>query len=109
MRAVFLAAAEEDLRELRRYIVKTFGKSTWQGTYQGLKESVRTIQTFPQVGSTPDELVELSLQQYRQVISGMNRIVYEVREGVIYIHMICDTRRDTRTLLSHRLLRVARC
>jgi len=48
----------------------------------------------------------LGLQQYRQVISGMSRIIYELRDEVIYIHIVCDTRRDMRTLLSRRLLRM---
>ncbi|MFS8975599.1 type II toxin-antitoxin system RelE/ParE family toxin [Cupriavidus necator] len=106
MRAAFLAGAEEDLKDLRRYLIKSFGKPAWQETLQKIKDSVKTIQTFPQGGAVPDELADLTLQQYRQVISGMNRIIYEVREEVIYIHIVCDTRRDMRTLLSRRLLRM---
>jgi toxin ParE1/3/4 len=105
VRIVFLAGAEEDLKELRRYVVKSFGKFVWQETYQKIKDSVRTIQTFPQGGSIPDEIVDLGLQQYRQVISGMNRIVYEVREETVLIHIVCDTRRHMKALLSRRLLR----
>ncbi|WP_349606762.1 MULTISPECIES: type II toxin-antitoxin system RelE/ParE family toxin [Cupriavidus] len=105
MRAVFLAGAEEDLKDLRRYIVKSFGKPIWQETFQTIKDSIRAIQTFPEGGSVPDELADLNPQQYRQVISGMNRIIYEVREEIIYIHITCDTRRDLKTLLSRRLLR----
>jgi plasmid stabilization system protein ParE len=106
VRAVFLAGAEEDLKELRRYVIKSLGKPSWQETSQKIQDSVRTIQTYPQGGSIPDELADLSLQQYRQVISGMNRIIYEVRQEVIFIHIVCDTRRDMRTLLSRTLLRM---
>lgn len=108
MRAVFLEGAEEDLKELRHYLIRSFGKAAWQESYQKVKDAVRAIQTFPQGGAIPDELIDLSLQQYRQVISGMNRIIYEIRGDVIYIHVVCDTRRDMRTLLSRRLIRVAR-
>lgn len=108
MRAVFLEGAEEDLKELRHYFIKSFGKPTWQETYQKIKDSAQAIQTSPQGGSIPDELVDLGLQQYRQVVSDMNRIIYEAREAVIYIHIVCDTRRDMRTLLSRRLLRVVK-
>jgi hypothetical protein len=48
----------------------------------------------------------VNLTQYRQVIPGMNRIVYELRNEVIYIHIVCDTRRNTQSLLTRRLLRV---
>lgn len=104
MRVVFLAGAEEDLRDLRQYLLRNFGKPVWQETYRQIRESIRAIQAFPQGGSIPDELRGLGLAQYRQLISGMNRIIYEVRGEVLYIHIVCDTRRDMRTLLSHRLL-----
>lgn len=34
----------------------------------------------------------------------MNRIIYEVQGGVLYIHIVCDTRKDLRALLTRRLL-----
>lgn len=108
MRAVFLAGAEEDLKELRRYVVNSFGQSAWQETSRKIKDSVRTIQAVPFSGSIPDELADLGLLQYRQVISGMNRVIYEVRDETIYVHIVCDTRRDMRTLLSRRLLRAGK-
>lgn len=108
MRAAFLEGAQEDLKELRHYVIKSFGKAAWQEAYQKIKDSIQALQTFPQGGSIPDEILDLGLQQYRQVISGMSRIIYEVRGEVIYIHIVCDTRRDMRTLLSRRLLRVSR-
>jgi plasmid stabilization system protein ParE len=108
VRAVFLASAEEDLKELRRYVVNSFGQAAWQETSRKIKDSVLTIQSAPFSGSIPDELADLGLLQYRQMISGMNRIVYEVRDETIYVHIVCDTRRDMRTLLSRRLLRAGK-
>jgi plasmid stabilization system protein ParE len=102
---VFLKSAEQDLKELRSYIVKNFGKDTWQASYTKIKDAVNTIQTLPLGGSVPNELESLNLTQYRQVISGMNRIIYEVRQETIYIHIICDTRKDMKSLLTRRLLR----
>jgi plasmid stabilization system protein ParE len=102
---VFLKSAEQDLKELRSYIVKNFGKDTRQASYTKIKDAVNTIQTLPLGGSVPNELESLNLTQYRQVISGMNRIIYEVRQETIYIHIICDTRKDMKSLLTRRLLR----
>lgn len=106
MRAVILRGAEDDLKELRRYLVRNFGESVWRDTFDQIKRSVQAITTFPLRGAIPDELAELSLSQYRQVVSGKNRVVYEIRDQTIFIHLICDTRRDMRKLLSRRLLRV---
>ena len=108
MRAVLLAGAEEDLKEFRRYVVNSFGQAAWQETSRKVKDSVRTIQVVPFNGCIPDELADLGLLQYRQVISGMNRVIYEVRDETIYVHIVCDTRRDMRTLLSRRLLRAGK-
>jgi plasmid stabilization system protein ParE len=108
MRIVFLAGAEEDLLDLRRYIARSFGNLAWKKSYQKLKETVRTIQALPHAGVVPDELAGLGLQQYRQAISGMNRIIHEVRGEVVYIHIVCDTRRNMRTLLTRRLMRLVK-
>ena len=102
---VLLASAEQDMKELKSYIVKNFSLATWQDTYNNLKDSIRNLKAFPFVGSIPEELKRLNLTQYRQVISGMNRVIYEVRQEIIYIHIVADTRKDMKTLLTQRLLR----
>ena len=103
---VFLRSAELDLKELKSYLVKNFGKDAWQVSYSKIQEAVGTLKTFPLGGKIPEELDKLNLTQYRQVISGMNRIIYEVRQVTIYIHMVCDTRKDMQSLLTKRLLRI---
>ena len=105
MRVVFLESTEQDLKDLRQYILKQFGLHTRHDSYQAIKEFIRAIQAFPKRGAVPDELAEVNLTQYRQVIPGMNRIVYELRNEVINIHIVCDTRRNTQSLLTRRLLR----
>ncbi len=104
-KVVILDSAEQDLKELRSYIVKNFSLKTWKAHYSKLKEGIRNLQNFPHTGSLPEEMEKLSLTQYRQVLSGMNRIIYEVRQNVVYIHIIIDARRDMNTLLARRLLR----
>lgn len=106
LKVVILESAEHDLKELRAYIVKNFSLEIWQNTYDNLKAYVRNLQEFPQVGSIPDEIEKLNLSQYRQILSGMNRIIYEVRQETIYIHIIVDARRDMKSLLTRRLLRI---
>jgi len=102
---VILQSAEQDLKELRSYIHKNFGKETWLDRYADIKATINNLKTFPNSGSTPDALEQLNLAQYRQVISGHNRIVYEVRQKTIYVHLVADTRRDMKSLLTRRLLR----
>ena len=107
LRIVILDSAEQDLKELRVYLIKNFSTDTWRTTYAKIKEAIRNLQNFPQTGSIPDEIDKLNLTQYRQVLSGMNRVIYEVRQEVIYIHIVVDTRRDMNALLTRRLLRIS--
>ena len=105
MKIVILASAELDLQDLRAYIAKDFSAATWQKTFKQIKASIRNLASFPLLGSVPDELQTLNLTQYRQVLSGQNRIIYEVRQDTIYIHLVVDTRRDLLSFLLRRLVR----
>ena len=104
MKVVFLQSAEADLKDLRSYIVKNFGKDVWLTTYAKVKESVAMITDHPKLGRIPPELESLNIAQYRQVLSGMNRIIYELRDNTAYIHIVCDSRRDLQGLLMKRLV-----
>ena len=106
MKIVMLESAEHDLKELKNYIIKNFSVETWQNSYDKIKTSILNMKTFPDAGSIPEEFEKLSSSQYRQVVSGMNRIIYEVRLDTDYIHIITDTRRDLKSLLTRRLLRI---
>ncbi|MYN44304.1 type II toxin-antitoxin system RelE/ParE family toxin [Pseudoduganella sp. FT93W] len=105
-RVVLLASAEQDLKDLRTYLLKNFSSDTWASSYALIKHTIRQLQHFPQAGTIPDELEKLHLAQYRQALAGMNRIIYEVRQEVVYVHMIVDVRRDMKSLLTRRLLRL---
>ncbi|WP_038489153.1 type II toxin-antitoxin system RelE/ParE family toxin [Collimonas arenae] len=105
-RVVLLDSAEQDLKELKIYVIKNFSLKTWHSTFEKIKEAIRNLQHFPQAGLIPDEIEKLNLTQYRQVLSGMNRVIYEVRQETIYVHVVVDTRRDMNALLTRRLLRI---
>ena len=102
---VFLKSAEQDVKELKHYIVNNFGKETWQATLGKLRDAIDTLQTHPHAGKIPDELSVLNPPQHRQIISGKNRVIYEIRQQTIYIHIVCDSRRDMQGLLNRRVRR----
>jgi toxin ParE1/3/4 len=104
LKVVILQSAETDLKELRTYFIKQFSTQTWQSTYADLKTAIRHLAMQPYAGSIPDEIEKLNLSQYRQILSGMNRVIYEVREQTVYVHIIADTRRNLSALLMKRLL-----
>ena len=102
---VFLKEAESDLKALKNYMTRNFSKNVWEIRYQKIKNAVHSLKNFPQIGHIPPEIEHLDIGQYRQIISGINRIIYEIQQNIIYIHIICDTRQDMKSLLTRRLLR----
>ncbi len=105
---VFLKSAEDDLRGLKKYLSEEFGLTSWQNCYNQIKKAVNNISTFPLSGTIPEELASIGQMQYRQLVSGMNRIIYEVKlsiqsEEQVYIHIITDVRQDLKSLLTRRL------
>lgn len=101
---VALKSAEQDAKELKHYIVNNFGK-------EALANDLGQIAGFdqhppnPPTRRPPDELGALNPPHYRQIISGTNRITYEIRQQTIYIHIVCDSRREMQGLLNRRVLR----
>ena len=60
---------------------------------------------FPLLGAIPPELEVLQLTQYRQILTGKNRIIDEPRPDALNIHIVVDARRDMKSLLMRRLMR----
>ena len=104
LRVVILRGAEADLRDLRRYLCQRFDLAAWQDSVRAIRRGLQRIATHPRAGKLPDELLALNLVQYRQVLAGMNRIIYELRGDTAYVHVVCDVRRDLRAVLLRRLL-----
>ncbi|WP_233859090.1 type II toxin-antitoxin system RelE/ParE family toxin [Paraburkholderia sp. HD33-4] len=108
LKLLILDEAQEDTKDLRRYILRRFGAETWKQTAAQLVVTFENIRQFPQSGSVPAELADFGGLSFREALSGQNRVIYEMRDGAIYIHVVTDSRRDLRTLLQQRLLRSSR-
>ncbi|MBK8188095.1 MAG: type II toxin-antitoxin system RelE/ParE family toxin [Cellvibrio sp.] len=102
---IVLESAETDLKEIKHYVNQRFSAGIWKKTSNQLKTALKQIQRFPYSGSIPIEVIELQLNQYQQIICDMNRIIYEIDDNKILIHMIVDVRRDMKSLLMKRLMK----
>lgn len=106
-KVVILNSAKLDLLEIRDYIQKKFSHGVWQATSAQVRNTMEALAGSPFAGSIPDELKTLNLNDYRQVVSGMNRIIYEIRQDVVFVHAVIDVRRDLMSFLTKRLLRAS--
>lgn len=104
VRVVILKGAEADLRELRHHVARRFGELAWGRTLHLIRAAIEQIAAHPDAGRVPDEISSLGLIQFREVLAGPNRVVYEPRGDVAYVHLVCDTRRDLKNVLLRRLV-----
>ena len=92
--------------EVRSHVVRVRGWDTWRRTSAQLHETITHIRRFSDSGHVPAELQGFVDDSFRQVISGSNRVIYQVRDGTVFIHIVVDTRRDLRSLLQRIVLRL---
>jgi len=101
-----LPTARISIDELRTYIVRAFGWDTWRQTSAQIQEAITHIRRFPESGHVPAELEGFIEDGFRQALSGKNRIICQVRDGTVFVHLIVDTRRDLPALLQRIVLRL---
>src|SRR5258707_4089896 len=99
LKLLILDEAQEDTKDLRRYILKSFGAEMWKQTSAQLAVTFGNIRQFPQSGYVPAELSDFGGLNFREALSRRNQGIYEVRDGTTYIHVVTHTRRDFRMLI----------
>lgn len=104
MRIRYTSGARSDLLQLRRYIVARFDAATWSHALEELRDRVALLAEQPRLGTIPPELEELGIDRYLELAVGRNRLIYELRDGTVFILIDVDHRRDFRAVLARRLL-----
>ena len=100
---VFLETAEQDIKELKHYVFRRFGVET-APTLSKLKESIHTLR-LTRRPALPTNYATSILALFRQIISGRIGSFTKSRQETIYIHIVCDNRRDMQGLLNRRMMR----
>lgn len=103
-RIVTLDGAKEDFKDIKQYVKKAFGEAVWNEVNAEYKASLGRTKADPQLGSHVDELKALGLTNVRYALVRQTKIIYEMDESLIVIHMFIGTRRDFRAHLLKRLV-----
>lgn len=98
--------AEQDLESIYDYVTQYDRKANADCVLVRLLEVVESLETFPERGAYPKELVALGMRDYRQTVFKPYRVIYRVMAQKVYIYVIADSRRDMQSLLARRLLGV---
>ncbi len=96
--------AERDLEALYGYIAEFDQPANADHVLDRLLQAVESLETFPERGAYPKELIALGIREYRQTAFNPYRVIYRVLGQQVFVYLIADGRRDMQSLLARRLL-----
>ena len=96
--------AERDLEALYGYIAEFDQPANADHVLDRLLQAVESLETFPERGAYPKELIALGIREYRQTAFKPYRVIYRVLGQQAFVYLIADGRRDMQSLLARRLL-----
>ena len=97
MQVRLLQGAIDDLTDIKS------SDKNWLTTKKAIQAELAAISKNPLVCAAPTELQDMATNQYRQGLTAYHRIIYEVTDDAIYIHIICHQRKDLTQILLKRV------
>ena len=104
-RITLTIVAKSDLRELFRYVEQHDSAEQANKLVNSIEQMITSLETMPQRGHCPLELLRLGNHEYREIHFKPYRIIYSIRTSEVIVNSVLDGRRDIQTLLQQRLLR----
>ena len=98
-------SAEDDLREIVDYY-KTLNPSYVESVIAQFEHNILSLSHFPLSGRVVPELYDQGIEQYREIIQGLYRIVYEIRAEEVVVHAVIDSRKILEYILLAKLFRL---
>jgi toxin ParE1/3/4 len=96
-------AAWGDLQEIYDWIAEHDSPEKADYVLDRLYETAESVAALPHRGTRVKELPPGTEVEYRQIFFKPYRVVYEIMNHEVVIHLIADGRRNLRTLLLRRL------
>lgn len=100
-----VAAAEEDIFDIYRYVRRADGRGRADRVLQRLQETCESLAQMPGRGHNPPELERIGVRDYREVHFKPYRIIYQIAGRRVFVHCVLDGRRSLQEVLERRLLR----
>ena len=96
--------AAHDLEEIYDYIARHHTPERADRVLEQIEQAFQGLSGYPERGNYPRELLDVGVQEYREVVLRPYRIIYRVMGDNVYVLVIADGRRDMPALLERRLL-----
>ena len=97
--------AEADLFEIYKHLARSESPARANAVMEKLAHSAFVLETNPQRGRVPPELLEFGVTEFTELDVKPYRFVYRFGRKRVFIHCVLDGRRDMERLLQERLLR----
>jgi toxin ParE1/3/4 len=97
------SAALRDLEDIYDWIAEHDSPNKADYVLDRLSEAAESIAVLPHRGSIPKELPPGMEAEYRQAFFKPYRVIYEVMDDEVIIHLIVDGRRNLHARLMRRL------
>ena len=98
------ANASGDLLGIGEYIEANFSRERALHVTRSIRSVMATLSEMPSRGAVVNEARDIGLAGFREIHFKPYRIIYEVSDDAVVVHMIADGRRNMRAMLLHRLL-----
>jgi plasmid stabilization system protein ParE len=95
-----------DLCEIVDYISKE-RISAAKSIYKRVKLKCRELNASPERYRRVPELLDVGIENYREIILSPYRVIYKLTGSNVYIIAVVDGRRDVETFIFDRLLRIS--
>lgn len=104
MAIIILPDAQEDIKALRRYMVKKWNLPTWVDAKREIFARLEAIQSGKLNGFQLPELASLGIDTYQQTLTSHHRIVYEKENHQLVVYIVAGQQQDFKSLLQKRIL-----
>ncbi|MDE2988708.1 MAG: type II toxin-antitoxin system RelE/ParE family toxin [Chloroflexota bacterium] len=96
--------AERDLEDIFDYVEQRDTQAQANQLLEEIAQVVGSLSQFPNRGRVQSELLDHGIDRYRETIHKSYRIIYEVKDEVVYVLLISDGRREMQDLLFQRVI-----
>lgn len=98
------AGALRDFEATQDYIISHSGIDAAEAWLDEMLVAVDTLETFPERGTIPPELLAFGLKDFRQLLKRPYRLIYRIGSESVQLMLVVHAKRDLRSALEQRLL-----
>lgn len=95
--------ARHDLDEIADYVFRESPEAALR-LVERIEQKASTLETMPNRGRVPPELVRFRVQLYHEVLIPPHRLLYRIQDDIVVVLGVFDGRRDLEDVIIGRLL-----